>query len=106
MGRKTRAAPPSHRQSYVLGQIHSSIPSPLFMTGALPLAVVIPHVQCCLPTGYTRTRRGRIPRMNPGSVPHASLEEQPAVDVADADHPDKRALVDDGDSPEILETHV
>lgn len=39
-------------------------------------------------------------------MPHSFLEEQPAIDIADTDHPDKPAPVNDGDAPEVLETHV
>ena len=38
----------------------------------------------------------------PDSLPQPFLEEYPAVDVADTHHPDKRALLDDGNSPEVL----
>ena len=44
---------------------------------------------------------------NPSSLAqHPFLEEQPAVDVADTDYAHKRALVDDGHSPEVFEAHI
>jgi hypothetical protein len=44
--------------------------------------------------------------IQPCSTLHASLKEEPAVNIADTEHTDKLVFFHDRNAPEVLETHV